>query len=66
MSNDPREKRCWRFQCPERGVCDADFGDLATAEELMAEELYCEVCLSEDGKRVTLRRWIVAEEPLAT
>jgi hypothetical protein len=61
MSTDPREERCWRFHCPECGVSDADFGDLATAEEL-----YCEVCLSEDGKRVTLRRWIVAEEPLAT
>ena len=61
MSNDPCEERYWRFQCPECGVSDADLGDPASAEEL-----YCEVCLSEDGKRVRLWRWIVAEEPSAT
>jgi hypothetical protein len=42
-------------------MSDANFGDLATAEEL-----YCEVCLSEDRKHVKLRRWIVAEGQLPT
>jgi hypothetical protein len=49
---------CWHFQCPECGFGDGEFGHL-----LSADEVYCIVCLEEEGRNVRLRRWQAAEEP---
>jgi hypothetical protein len=58
MTKQQPEKTCWHFQCPECGIGDAEFDEPASAEQY-----YCEVCLSEDGRFVRLRRWIAVGEP---
>jgi hypothetical protein len=52
-----RLKEEWRFRCPECGVGDIELGALATAEQV-----YCEVCFTEDGRYVRLRRWVVGDD----
>jgi hypothetical protein len=47
----------WQFRCPECGLGDTEHGHLLTAQEL-----YCVVCLEEDGRYVHLYRWEVLEE----
>jgi hypothetical protein len=47
---------CWQFQCPECGFGDGEFGYL-----LSADEVYCVVCLEEEGRAVRLHRWQTAE-----
>ena len=44
----------WHFHCPECGFGDRELGYL-----LGDEELHCVVCLEEQGRMVTLRRWLV-------
>jgi hypothetical protein len=43
---------CWHFQCPECGFGDGEFGYLVSADEV-----YCVVCLEEEGREVRLHRW---------
>lgn len=43
----------WHFHCPKCGFGDREFGYL-----LADEEVYCTVCLEEEGTTVTLRRWL--------
>ena len=41
-----------RFQCPECGLGDHEVG------HLIAEiEIYCVICLEEDGRLIRLHRW---------
>lgn len=42
----------WRFQCPECGFGDHEVGHLVAPDEI-----YCVVCLEEDGRLVRLERW---------
>jgi hypothetical protein len=42
----------WHFHCPECGVGDNELGHL-----LAAQEIFCVVCLEEEGRQVRLRRW---------
>ena len=41
-----------RFQCPECG-----FGDYEVAHLIAEAEIYCVVCLEEDGRLIGLERW---------
>ncbi len=50
----------WQFHCPECGFGDREFGYL-----LAAEEIHCLVCIEEDGRAVTLRRWLADESDQA-
>ena len=58
MADDRSADRCWQFHCPECGFGDAEVGEMRHAEEI-----FCEVCLSEDGRLVRVRRWLAAAEP---
>jgi hypothetical protein len=42
----------WQFQCPECG-----FGDTEHGYKLTDQEIYCVVCLEEEGRQVRLHRW---------
>lgn len=42
----------WRFQCPECGFGDHEVGHLVNSDEV-----YCVVCLEEDGRQVRLKQW---------
>jgi hypothetical protein len=44
--------RFWHFRCPECGMGDQEFGQLAEAHDI-----HCEVCLEDQGRTVVLRRW---------
>ncbi len=46
----------WRFHCPECGFGDREFGHL-----LAADEIHCIICIEEDGREVTLHRWLTEE-----
>jgi hypothetical protein len=46
----------WQFHCPECGCGDSEHGHLLTAQEI-----YCIVCLEDEGRHVRLRRWEVIE-----
>jgi hypothetical protein len=46
----------WQFHCPECGFGDAEHGHL-----LSAHDIYCLVCMEEDGRQVRLHRWEVVE-----
>ena len=50
MSKAPAPRR--HFQCPECGFGDHEVGHLAAPDEL-----YCIVCLEEDGRFVRLECW---------
>ena len=41
-----------RFQCPECSLSDFEVGHL-TGED----EIYCVVCLEEEGRLIRLQRW---------
>jgi hypothetical protein len=53
----------WQFHCPECGFGDAEHGHLLSADE--ADEVYCLVCMEDDGRQVRLHRWeaVNIEEP---
>ena len=40
------------FQCPECG-----FGDYEVGHLVAEDEVYCIVCLEEEGRRIRVRRW---------
>ncbi len=42
----------WHFQCPECGLGDHEVGHL-----IAPDDLYCVVCLEEEGRLVRLERW---------
>jgi hypothetical protein len=44
------------FQCPECGFGDDEVGHLVAEDEV-----YCIVCLEEEGRRIRVRRWEEAE-----
>ena len=47
----------WHFHCPECGMGDFELGHLAADQEL-----FCEVCLEEEGRLIRLERWPADEE----
>ena len=47
----------WHFQCPECGMGDEEIGRLAEADEI-----YCEVCITEAELYVRLHRWCAEAE----
>ncbi len=47
----------WRFQCAECGFGDQEVGHLVAPDEM-----YCVVCLEEDGRLVRLERWEEADQ----
>ncbi len=51
----------WHFSCPECGFGDAEFGHLVAVDEI-----HCVVCLQEDGRHVTLTRWVATAAPAET
>lgn len=46
----------WQFRCPECGFGHREFGHL-----LSDHEIYCVVCVDEDGRYVRLHRWEAEE-----
>ncbi len=48
----------WHFQCPECGIGDFELGYLAGDQDL-----HCDVCLEEQGRLVSLHRWLPVEYP---
>jgi hypothetical protein len=46
----------WHFQCPECAMGDFELGHLAADQEL-----FCEVCLDEEGRLILLERWLAEE-----
>ena len=54
---EPEDERLWCFHCPECGFGHTELGALVGTEEI-----YCEICFSEDGRHIRLRRWIAVEE----
>jgi hypothetical protein len=52
----PIRHAVWQFHCPDCGFGDAEHGHLLTAQEI-----YCVVCLEEDGRHVRLQRWETPE-----
>ena len=44
--------RLFRFQCPDCGL-----GDYETGHLVAADEVYCVVCLEEEGRLIRLHRW---------
>ena len=50
--------RFWHFQCPECGIGDQEIGALAKSQDI-----YCEGCLNEEERHVSLRRWPTEEAP---
>jgi hypothetical protein len=48
----------WNFYCPECGLGDRELGHLAKDHEI-----YCEICEHEEGRMITLQRWL-ADLPL--
>jgi hypothetical protein len=47
----------FRFQCPECGFGDHEVGHLVVAET----QVYCVVCLEEDGRLVGIHCWEESE-----
>ena len=47
----------WHFHCPECGMGDYECGYLADDQQL-----FCEVCLEQEGRLVCLERWLADEE----
>jgi hypothetical protein len=45
----------WEFHCPECGAGHFELGRMAKDQELV-----CEICEHEDGRVVTLQRWLSA------
>lgn len=45
----------WLFTCPECGFGHAELGHLAADDDI-----YCVVCHEEEGRNVTLTRWLRA------
>ena len=50
--NIGRAMRLFRFQCPDCGL-----GDYETGHLVAADEIYCVVCLEEDGRLIGLECW---------
>jgi hypothetical protein len=46
-----------RFQCVECG-----FGDFETGHLVAEDEVYCVICLEQEGRLVRLHRWEIVEE----
>ena len=47
----------WHFHCPECGMGDFELGCLADDQQL-----FCEVCLEEEGRLILLERWPTEEQ----
>jgi hypothetical protein len=47
----------WHFHCPECGTGEFELGCLADDQQL-----FCEICLEEEGRLIRLQRWPADEE----
>ena len=47
----------WEFACPECSFSHIEFGVLA-----LDDDVYCVVCLDEQGRHVRLHRWVAVIE----
>lgn len=58
MADDRRrDLRFLHFVCPECGISDREFGELAHVDDA-----HCFVCHMDDGRIVRLRQWAAQDE----